>query len=498
MVIDEQQRAKIRRLHYAEHWPIGTIATELGLHRDTVRRALGERNTATLVVRPSKLDPFKDFIKTVLDEHPRLRATRLHDMIRARGYEGSAVQVRRYVRKVRPTGNREAFLRLSTLPGEQGQVDWGSFGKVTVGPARRSLSCFVLVLGYSRAMYARFFYDQQIENFLRGHVLAFRALGGVPRELLYDNLKSAVLERVGDHIRFHDKLLELSGHYHFAPKPCAPYRANEKGKVERAIQYLRHSFFAARTWTDIDDLNNQLQRWVGEVAHRRQAPTAEPHTLVADRLEEERGKLLPLPENDFGCEFSKPVRVPKAPYVRFDLNDYSVPADFVGKTLTLLASEHRVRLTHQFAVVAEHSRCFDRGQTIDDPEHLAELHRQKRRAAELRGRDRLRSLCSHADDFIATMSTQGAYLGAEVTRLLRLLDQYGVAETNTSIGLALERQARSASSVAYILDQRARAKSQLPPLDLPLPDDARVRDLDVIPHDLSHYDALADDHEDPS
>ena len=111
-------------------------------------------------MRPSKLDPFKDLIKKVLQDHPRLRATRLHDMIRTRGYEGSVIQVRRYVRKVRPSGGKEAFLRLSTLPGEQGQVDSGSFGKVSVGHARRSLSCFVMVLGYSRAMYARFFYDQ--------------------------------------------------------------------------------------------------------------------------------------------------------------------------------------------------------------------------------------------------------------------------------------------------------------------------------------------------
>jgi transposase len=157
--------------------------------------------------------------------------------------------VRRYVGSVRPAAKAEAFLKLSTLPGEQAQVDWGHFGEIQVGAATRSLSCFVLVLSWSRAMYARFTLDQTLETFLRGHALAFETLGGAARRILYDNLKSVVVERVGDHIRFHPQILECAGHYHFAPVPCAPYRGNEKGKVERTIQYLRHGFFAARRFT---------------------------------------------------------------------------------------------------------------------------------------------------------------------------------------------------------------------------------------------------------
>ena len=104
------------------------------------------------------------------------------------------------------------------------------------------------------------------------HALAFQALGGVPREILYDNLKSVVLERVGDHIRFHPRILDLAGYYCFAPKPCAPYRGNEKGKVERLIRYIRDAFFAARRFSSVEDLNAQLARWIAEVAHVRRAP----------------------------------------------------------------------------------------------------------------------------------------------------------------------------------------------------------------------------------
>jgi transposase len=248
-------------------------------------------------------------------------------MLQARGYPGGVLAVRRYVRAVRPR-RAEAYLRLQTLPGEQGQVDWGHFGTVAVGHARRPLVCFVLVLSWSRAIYARFALDQSLESFLRGHVEAFDALG-VPRTLLYDNLKSVVLERMGDHIRYHPRLLELAGHYHFAPKPCAPYRGNEKGKVERQIQYLRHAFFAARRFADVTDLNRQLAAWIAETAHRRPVPGDPARRTVEEALAEERPRLLPLPQHPFPCEVLRAVTSGKTPYVRFDGNDYSIPHEAV-------------------------------------------------------------------------------------------------------------------------------------------------------------------------
>jgi transposase len=223
--MDAAQRARIRRLFYAEHWKLGTIAAELGVHRDAVSNAIESERfvRAGALVRPTMLDPYKSLIAQILTDHPRLLATRLFQMLRDRGFAGSVVQLRRYVRGVRPV-RAEAFLRLQTLPGEQAQVDWGHFGKLQIGSAQRTLWCFVFVLAWSRAMYAQFMLDATLEAFMRGHVLAFQTLGGVPREILYDNLKSVVLERVGDHIRFHPRILDLAGHYCFAPKPCAPYR----------------------------------------------------------------------------------------------------------------------------------------------------------------------------------------------------------------------------------------------------------------------------------
>ena len=224
-MISEAQRAEIRRLYYAEHWRIGTIASELSLHPDTVCAALETvRFNQRSFVRPSILDPYTDFIRATLEQYPRLRATRIHEMIVGRGYAGSVIQTRRLVRRLRPRPTAEAYLRLRTLPGEQAQVDWGHFGHLQVGRARRPLSAFVMVLGWSRAIHVLFTLDQTMESFLRGHVMAFEYFGGASRTLLYDNLKTAVLARQGEAIQFHPRLLELAGHYHFMPRPCAVAR----------------------------------------------------------------------------------------------------------------------------------------------------------------------------------------------------------------------------------------------------------------------------------
>jgi transposase len=490
-MIAPELHAQIRRLFFAEHWLVNTIAAQLGVHHDTVRRAVESERFIRpgTQIRPSALDPYKAFILATLEQYPRLRATRLWAMVRERGYPGSAIQVQRYVRTVRPAARAEAYFRLDTLAGEQAQVDWGNFGQVRVGSTTRILSCFVLVLSWSRASYARFALDQTLESFLRGHVEAFTALPGVPRTILYDNLKSVVLERVGDHIRFHPRLLELAGHYHFAPQPCAVARGNEKGRVERFIGFLRHAFFAARPFSSVADLNTQLTRWIAEVAHARPVPSRR-EQRVAEALAEEQPRLLPLPEHPFPCDLLRAVSSGKTPYIRFDGNDYSIPHRLVRRPLTLVASEHTVRILDGTTEVARHARNYDRGQRVEAEAHLAALAAEKRHAHALRGRDRLRHACPQAEAFLDALAVRDHPLASETTRLLRLLDQVGAPALEAALAEALARGAISAASVAHVLEQRRRARRQPPLLDLVLPADPRVRDLRVTSHVLSAYDTL--------
>ena len=491
-MISDEQRARIRRLFFAEHWKIGTIAAELGLHHDTVelaiepRRFVNRRHASSLTA----LDPYRAFIEETLEQYPRLRATRICDMIRERGYKGSVYAVRRLVRKTRPVSRHEAFFRLTVLPGEQAQVDWGSFGKIRVGRGERLLSCFVIVLAWSRATFARFTLDQTLESFVRCHVEAFERFHGVPRVLLYDNLKSVVLERQGDLIRFHPRILELAGHYHFAPTPVGIARGNEKGRVERKIRDIRESFFAARSFSSLADLNQQLDAWLERVVHARRVPGDDAHT-VAQALAEEQERFLPLPEHRFDPSHAQPISSGKTPYVRFDRNDYSIPHTLVRKPLTLVASDAVVRLLDGDAEVARHERSWDTRQQIEDESHLAALAREKRKARDHRGRDRLTTSCPAARPFLAEVLSHGGHLGGTTTRLLHLLDRYGADDLDAALAEAQGRGAFAAQSVAHILDQHARARGVRPPLDVVLPDDPRVRDLVVTPHDLDRYDQLS-------
>jgi transposase len=493
MTMSPEQHARVRQLYFGEHWKVGTIASELGLHADAVKRALETPRFGNRVeaLRPSMLDPFKPFVLATLDQHPRLRSSRLLQMLQGRGYKGGVATLRRYVATVRPASLSEGFLALETLPGEQGQVDWAHCGKLRVGEALRPLLLFVMVLSFSRRIFARFFLDAQMDNFRRGHVEAFEHFGGVPRELLYDNLKSVVLDRVGEHVRFHPQVLELASHYCYAPKPCAVYRGNEKGKAERAIQYMRTSFLEARDYRDLDDLNSQLQGWNRQVADVRLHPTDVEKRSVSECFEQEQPCLLPLPEHSFECDRVLPKRSGKRPYLRFDGNDYSIPHTLVRKPVTLVTSDKVVRVLDGDKLVAQHARCYDRRRRIEDPAHLQGLIDHKRAARQVTGRDRILSVSKHADGFYQQLALRGANIGAVTSRLLRLLDTYGAQTLDYALGEALSREAIGASAIAHLCEQRRRQQRRLVPLPPEPALHPRIAQLRVVSHDLHSYDSLA-------
>ena len=174
------------------------LARQVRVHHGTVRRVLTQAGipAADQSTRRSMSDPFVPFIQETLARYPTLRASRLYQMVRERGYPGRPDHFRAIVARQRPRPAAEAYLRLRTLPAEQGQVDWAHFGKLAVGKALRPLMAFVMVLSYSRHLFLRFYLSAAMSSFLDGHVRAFTFFNGVPRTLLYDNLRSAVLERV--------------------------------------------------------------------------------------------------------------------------------------------------------------------------------------------------------------------------------------------------------------------------------------------------------------
>jgi transposase len=494
-MIDPETHVQIRRYFYAEHWKIGTIASQLGIHKDAVRHAIeADRFHRGQALRASIIDPYLEFVRQILDQHPRLRATRIYQMIRDRGYTGSVVQLRRSVARLRPPV-REAFLRLHTFPAEQAQVDWAHFGHVAVGRAKRALSCFVMTLSYSRALYLEFFFDQTMENFLRGHVRGFQDWGGAPRVILYDNLRSAVLERRGNEIHFNPRLLELCAHYHFVARPCQVRAGNQKGRVERAIRYVRDSFWAGRTFTTLAECNRQALQWRDQVAHQRPWPGDDSRT-VGQVFAEEQGRLLPHPLHPFSTDLIVPVRSAKTIYVRFDLNDYSIPPEAVGRQLTLVASDTLVRILDGSAEIARHHRSYDRHEEVWDPTHRQALLKAKRKAFEATPGGRLAQAVPESKDLLDLAFSQGESAGSQTAQLLKLLDLYGAAALRGAIREALERNTPRASSVAFLLRRQQRTAS--PRLAVDLSRHPEAQSVEVRPRDLETYDELARHRDDDS
>ena len=495
MAIGEDIRAQILRYHFVEHWRIGTIARQLGVHHSTVERVLGEAGVERARQRrrrTSKLDPYMAFITETLERFPTLTAARLFDMVTARGYTGGPDHFRHRIAQLRPRRPREAYLRLRTLPGEQAQVDWAHFGKLTIGRAERPLMAFVLVLSYSRYAFLRFSLGASLPHLIRGHVEAFSTLGGAARVLLYDNMKSVVLERRGDAIRFHPTLLELAAHYRFEPRPVAPARGNEKGRVERLIRFIRSSFFAARRFHDLDDLNDQADEWCSTRAAERPCPEDRRRT-VAEVFAEERPRLVALPDNPFPCEERVEVQAGKSPYIRFDGNDYSIPHHSVGRTLVVSATLDTVRILDAATVLATHRRSFDRGCQVEDPAHIEALERHKRLAREHRATDRLHHAAPSSKALFVAAAERNHHLGVLTRGLIALLNAHGPAALERAIAAALQSDAAHLGGVRHFIDQHRKESDKPPPLALDLPDDPRLRTLSVRPHDLADYDRLRDE-----
>jgi transposase len=491
-MIDATTEAEILRLFRMESWPIGTIARHLRLHHSAVERIVRKPTDLNARrVRPTIIEPFMPFITETLEQYPGLTSRRLYDMCLERGYVGAPDHFGATLRRLRPERERrpEAFLQLTTLIAEQAQVDWGSFGTISIGRAHRQLQAFTMVLSWSRMIFLRFFVGAAMPCFLRGHVEAFTFFGGVARCLLYDNLKSAVLARYGQAIRFNPTIIALARHYTFEPRPVAPRRGEHKGRVERGIRFVRDSFFAGRTWADLDDLNQQALEWCqGRAASRkwRDDRTRD----VRNAFQEERPRLTPLPATPFACDDVTNVRIQKTPYAHFDSNQYSVPHRCVMKALTVAASETEVRLLDGLEVVAVHPRCYDKGQVIEKPEHLAELRAQKRRAEHGQASSVLFRAAPSALPLLQQIGERGQNLGAATNQLLKLLQRFGGTALEAAVAVALERGTPNPRSVRTILEVDQARRADEPAVPVELPDDPRVRGLVVQSHDLALYDQL--------
>ncbi len=251
------------------------IARKLGVHRNTVKKYTQPGQTPKYRKtrrRESILVPYHRVIDDFLQEDD-YRATWIYNRIKQLGYSGGYGIVKNYVRQVKQKNRRQAYIRFETIPGLQGQMDWADFQVADCNGSSFAIYLFVLILGFSRAMFAMFVDRCTLQAFMNAHIQAFHYLGGIPMEMLYDNMKHVVISRTGGQTIFNIEFSHFAQHYGFKPVACPPYSPWVKGKVERPVDYIREAFWRGYTFTSIEQANRDLLIWLNDTANRRKHGT---------------------------------------------------------------------------------------------------------------------------------------------------------------------------------------------------------------------------------
>jgi transposase len=480
----------LHRLYWSEHWPIRKIERHLRMSWRTIKKYLdAPAQTPATRTRPSKLDPFKNNIAEWLEKDPQVTGAVIEQRLQPLGYRGGHSILREYLQTVRPQHAPRAFVRMEPLAGERFEVDWGHFGALDYSGDARKLYAFALVDAHSRMFYVEFTHSQSFGTFVRCHVHAFTALGGVAREVVYDNLATAVAEHDGRLIRFLPRFLGFARDHGFYPRACNPASGWEKGKVERAIGYLRQNFWPLREFTDLHDVNRQVRQWLSEVANQRLH--RETRERPMDRFQAQTLKPLSIVPYDYRDAVD--VVVHKDLRIQFDGNRYCVPHRFVGRHLTVKADSSSVTIYHRVEEVVSYPRSWRRGQTFGADRFekiLAEQRPAARRSqAQQRLLDSLDGLCPREDveAYLRHMADTDRSLGRQIDELLELIRQYGPETVAGAMQRAAVSRAFGADYIANILRQQQSPRRPQPPLRLR---DPRLNELVTDPISLLEYDAF--------
>jgi transposase len=360
--------AEVRAMH-ADGVKKREIARRLGISRNTVDKLIEASEPPRYSRAPSgsMLDPLEQVLRRLLEEWPEIKAPRVTEILREDyGYGGSVDLVRKRLATLRPSRVRPAQ-RTGYRPGQVLQLDWGEMPtRPKIAGRERRVYALVATLPYSGAQTAHFSYDLTTESFLEGHVRIFDWLGGVVREGVYDNLRSAVARRDGDQVTWSQRFLALRGHYAFHATACTPATPREKGSVEGGVRHLKTGFWPARRFSCLAELDDQYARWRDTVCNRRVHATG--RFPVAERLAHEREVLRPLPPTRFDFCGTRPVRVPLDGYLKLGGNFYRAPLGLVHQRVELRFDRDWVWIRHAGADVAGYPRSWDRGQWFPPPQ----------------------------------------------------------------------------------------------------------------------------------
>jgi len=486
-MIDYETYCRIRLFHQERGLSFNQIAAELGIRPQTVAKYA---NLATFprrrgIKRPSKLDPFKPVITRWLERHPYTTTQIYQRLCADEGYTGGFSIVKAYVRVVRPV-RHPAFLTLAFAPGEAAQVDWGSAGTITLGNTRRRLSFFVMVLCHSRMAYVEFTCGEAMEHFLACHRNALEFFGGTPGVILIDNLKTGVLKHsFGERAVFNPRYLDFAAHYGFEPRACNVRKANEKGRVESGVGYVKKNFLAGLDLPNsLGGVNTAARRWMDSIANVRDHRATRKPPVELFLIE--KPALRPLPTVAGDTSVTRIVRVTNRCRVVLDTNRYSVPALYASQRLTLVAFAERICLYHSHNLVAAHPRCYERHRDFENPDHIKDILAQRHRARDAKWLMTFYALSPQAEYYHQQLTARSLQVRVHVNKIVALTDIYGPDKVRLAMEDAIASQAFSSEYIENILQQRERHTPQPGPLHLTRRAD--LLDIELPFADLTLYD----------
>ena len=350
---------QIRQLYEVEGLSLRQIAQKLQVSRKKVSRVIRTQSLKK-PARENLCQPYERLIRQWYQEYPFLKATQVYERLQSYGFPGGYGTVKRHTRPLRQRKS-QGFHELEFLPGEEAQIDWMEW-RFPFGV----LYGFMFLLAYSRYLFVHFYPRHSLEFFLDGHIRAFQEIQGVAHRHRYDNLKSVVLKRTPE-ITINPQFLDFSRHYGFSIHPCTPGRANEKGRVERAIRDLK-DFLKITPCQDLYEANRKTYFWRQQRNQRLHRSTDQ---KPADLLKEE--KLKPLPQISYRPHRIVLAQISKTGFVQLDTNRYSVPSAYATATAEILAYSDHLEIVVRGKHIAHHPRSFERNQKIENPQHRQTL-----------------------------------------------------------------------------------------------------------------------------
>src|SRR6516225_5272254 len=485
-MLTPDQISELHRLHWVEKWSLRRIARHLHIGRRTLAKYLNTpASKPARRERSHKIEPWKAAIAELLEKDPEASAPVIAQHLKPLGFDGGLTIIKNYLRALRKSSvARRAYVRVEPAPGERFDVDWGHFGALVYNGATRKLYAFCLVESHSRKMYLEFTHSQTFEAFTRCHLHAFQFLGGVSREIWFDNLATVVAEHDGNLVRFNPRFLSFAREGGFIPRACHVRAPWEKGKVERAIGYVRQNFWPLRSFTDLVDVNLQARRWLKETANQRRH--RETGQAPDERFQAEA--LRPLPAMIPDYRDAAEALVHKDLRLSFDGNRYCVPPRYVGRQLTIKADASSLTIYDQQQEIVCYARCWQRGQVLGAEHFQKELFEQRAAAQRSVTQQRLIDLLGPTSEiYLRRLADTDRSLARQVRELLALVRDYGPEAVAAAVGKAHAAGAFGADYIANILSQQTLRREVQPPLRFK---DPELNELITDPLSLADYDTF--------